>query len=81
MDLTTDAARGIGRWVDRYNHGRTHHGLGGILVPADRFYGVVKQTMKKIEQDSALIQRSPVLINAGWICSRLFLTAVNRRYG
>jgi len=49
MDLT-DAARGIGRWVERYNHGRTHHGLGGILVPADRFYGVAEQTMKKIEQ-------------------------------
>ncbi len=49
MDLT-DAARGIGRWVEHYNHRRTHHGLGGLLVPADRFYGVVEQTMKKIEQ-------------------------------
>ena len=49
MDLT-DAARGIGRWVEHYNHRRTHHGLGGLLVPADRFYGVVEQTLKKIEQ-------------------------------
>ncbi len=46
----TDAARCIGRWVDHYNHRRTHHGLGGLLVPADRYYGVVEQTMKKIEQ-------------------------------
>ena len=45
----TDAARNIGRWVDHYNHRRTHHGLGGLLVPADRYYGVVEQTMKKIE--------------------------------
>ena len=49
MDLT-DAARGIGRWVEHYNHRRTHHGLGGLLVPADRFYGVAEQTLKKIEQ-------------------------------
>ena len=45
----TDAARNIGRWVDHYNHRRTHHGLGGLLVPADRYYGVVEQTMRKIE--------------------------------
>jgi len=49
MDLT-DAARGIGRWVEHYNHRRTHHGLGGLLVPADRFYGVAEQSLKKIEQ-------------------------------
>ncbi|MBI9113366.1 integrase core domain-containing protein [Maridesulfovibrio ferrireducens] len=49
MDLT-DAARAIGRWVEHYNHRRTHHGLGGLLVPADRFYGVAEQTVKKIEQ-------------------------------
>lgn len=49
MDLT-DAARSIGRWVEHYNHRRTHHGLGGLLVPADRFYGVAEQTLKRIEQ-------------------------------
>lgn len=49
MDLT-DAARGIGRWVEHYNHRRTHHGLGGLLVPGDRFYGIAEQTVKKIEQ-------------------------------
>ena len=48
MDLT-DAARGIGSWVERYNHSRTHHGLGGILVPADRFYGLAERTLKLIE--------------------------------
>ena len=49
MDLT-DAARCIGRWVEHYNHHRTHHGLGGLLVPADRYYGLVEQAMKRIEQ-------------------------------
>ena len=48
MDLS-DASRTIGRWVDHYNHQRTHHGLGGILVPADRFYGISERTLKMIE--------------------------------
>jgi putative transposase len=46
----TDASRSIGRWVDHYNHRRTHHGLGGLLVPADRYYGVAEQTLRRIEQ-------------------------------
>jgi transposase InsO family protein len=49
MDLT-DAARGIGHWVEHYNQRRTHHGLGGLLVPADRFYGIAEQTLRRIEQ-------------------------------
>ncbi len=49
LDLT-DAARAIARWVEHYNHRRTHHGLGGLLVPADRFYGLAEQTLKRIEQ-------------------------------
>jgi transposase InsO family protein len=49
MDLT-DAARAIGRWVEHYNHQRTHHGLGGLLVPAERFYGIAEQSLRRIEQ-------------------------------
>lgn len=50
MTDLTDAARVIGRWVDGYNHKRTHHGLGGLLVPADRFYGLAERTLKLIEK-------------------------------
>jgi transposase InsO family protein len=46
----SDAARGIGHWVEHYNHRRTHHGLGGLLVPADRFYGIAEQSLRRIEQ-------------------------------
>ena len=60
MDLT-DAARGIGRWVEHYNHRRTHHGLGGLLVPADRYYGVAEQTLRRIEQ--GLGAETPELTN------------------
>ncbi len=32
-----------------YNHRRTHHALGGLLVPADRHYGRVDEVMALIE--------------------------------
>ena len=31
------------------NHRRTHHALGGLLVPADRYYGRVDEVMARIE--------------------------------
>lgn len=51
--------------LDWYNHGRTHHALGGLLVPADRFYGRSEQVLAKIEagqgrelgEDAALRER------------------------
>ncbi len=45
-----DAQRQITRWVLFYNYRRTHHGLGGLLVPADRFHGWEQETLKRIEQ-------------------------------
>lgn len=32
-----------------YNHARTHHALGGLLVPADRYYGRVDEVLSRIE--------------------------------
>lgn len=32
-----------------YNHGRTHHALGGLLVPADRYYGRAADVLARIE--------------------------------
>ena len=45
-----DAQRQITRWIQFYNYRRTHHGLGGLLVPADRFHGWEHETLKRIEQ-------------------------------
>jgi transposase InsO family protein len=44
----SEAEGAIGGWVDRYNYHRTHQGLGGLLVPADRFHGRVKEVLKRI---------------------------------
>ena len=32
-----------------YNHRRTHHALGGLLVPADRYYGRADEVLARIE--------------------------------
>lgn len=32
-----------------YKHARTHHALGGLLVPADRYYGRVDEVLARIE--------------------------------
>ena len=32
-----------------YNHARTHHALGGLLVPADRYYGRAAEVLALIE--------------------------------
>lgn len=44
-----DAKEQIGRWIDEFNHQRTHQGLGGVLVPADRFYGRADRVLRRIE--------------------------------
>lgn len=44
-----DLRRHLGPHFHWYNHHRTHHALGGLLVPADRFYGRVDEVMARIE--------------------------------
>lgn len=45
-----DAVIRIGAWVHGYNYRRTHMGLGGLLVPADRFHGMAEDALRRIEQ-------------------------------
>lgn len=44
-----DAREQIGRWVDGFNHQRVHQGLGGVLVPADRFFGRADRVLARVE--------------------------------
>lgn len=41
--------RRLGPHFQWYNHHRTHHALGGLLVPADRYYGRVEEILGRIE--------------------------------
>jgi len=44
-----DARTKIAAWIHGYNYRRTHTALGGLLVPADRFHGLVEEALRRIE--------------------------------
>ena len=41
--------RRLAAHLEWHNHGRTHHALGGLLVPADRYYGRTAEVLARIE--------------------------------
>jgi putative transposase len=41
--------RRLAAHIEWYNHSRTNHALGGLLVPADRYYGRVNEVLARIE--------------------------------
>ena len=40
-----EARAAMARWVFQYNYERTHQGLGGLFVPADRFHGLTERVL------------------------------------
>jgi transposase InsO family protein len=49
-----DAASRIAAWVRSYNLERVHEGLGGLLVPADRYFGRADEVLAAIERGEAV---------------------------
>ena len=45
-----EAKAAISGWVFHYNYERTHQGLGGLLVPADRLHGLTDQVLSNLEK-------------------------------
>lgn len=45
----TEMKRRLATHLHWYNHARTHHALGGLLVPADRYYGRAEEVLARIE--------------------------------
>jgi transposase InsO family protein len=44
-----EAQRRLTAWINFYNFRRTHHALGGLLVPADRYFGRADEVLALIE--------------------------------
>ena len=44
-----EAQRRLSAWIGFYNFRRTHHALGGLLVPADRYFGRADEVLAYIE--------------------------------
>jgi putative transposase len=40
-----EAQAAVESWVERYNYQRPHQGIGGFLVPAERFHGQAKKAL------------------------------------
>jgi len=44
-----EAQRRLMAWIHFYNYRRTHHALGGLLVPADRYFGRAEEVLAQVE--------------------------------
>jgi transposase InsO family protein len=54
-----DARQQIARWVYTYNFERVHEGLGGLLVPADRYLGRSHEVLAQIERGEPVVLPGP----------------------
>jgi len=45
-----DANSEVEQWVYHYNYNRSHQGIGGLLVPAERFHGQADKVLDRIDQ-------------------------------
>jgi transposase InsO family protein len=45
-----EARERIEVWIWRYNYKRVHQGLGGVMVPAERFHGWVKEIDRELSR-------------------------------
>jgi len=50
-----DARQQIARWVYTYNFERVHEGLGGLLVPADRYFGRSQEVLAQLERGEPVV--------------------------
>jgi len=50
FNSVAEAQAAIEQWVNFYNYQRTHQGLGGCLVPADRFHGREEEVLRLIAE-------------------------------
>jgi len=48
-----EAAQRIGAYVDHYNYGRPHQGIGGF-TPADRYFGITEEVKRHLQERKAV---------------------------
>jgi len=54
-----EAKTAVEKWVHNYNYRRTHQGIGGMLVPAERFHGQAEQILSKLNQNVDITKKNP----------------------
>ena len=63
FDDVADAHAKIARWVHSYNYDRVHEGLGGLLVPADRFLGRTEEVLAQLERGEPVVAPGPLSLD------------------
>lgn len=73
----------IEKWIWRYNYKRVHQGLGGILVPADRFHGwsgeISKSLSKLVEDGIELSDREITVFQIKQIRGKVEIWALGKK--
>ena len=54
-----EAKTAVEKWVHNYNYQRTHQGIGGMLVPAERFHGQSEQILSNLNQGVDITKKNP----------------------
>jgi len=54
-----DAKTAVEKWIHNYNYQRTHQGIGGMLVPAERFHGQTEQILSNLNQNIDITKKNP----------------------
>ncbi len=54
-----EAKTAVKKWVHNYNYQRTHQGIGGMLVPAERFHGQAEQILSNLKQGVDITKKNP----------------------
>lgn len=60
----SDAVAGIEKWVEYYNYKRPHQGIGGFLVPAERFHGQADKVLDKIATGVKILEEGDDITRA-----------------
>ena len=77
--LTAQEARSaVEQWVNNYNYHRTHQGIGGLLVPAERFHGQADQVLSNLSQGIDITKKNQYL---GFDIDRSILNLVLDSHG
>ena len=56
-----EARQRVAAWVRSYNLERVHEGLGGLLVPADRYFGRADEVLAQIERGEPVVSPGAAL--------------------
>jgi transposase InsO family protein len=77
FNTLTEAEGAASRWIFQYNYERTHQGLGGLLVPSDRFHGLSDLVLCRLGK--GLDEQSPYWYSSPRIERSIFNVTVGPR--